>query len=446
MAGSISGAVAPPLATRGPVFSAPPENPRPDFGLSPKTVGAIRWTQVAGQALTILFVHFGLGLALPLAQLAVLVALGAATTLWATRQMALPRRLSERQIAVVLMLDAVQIGGLLALTGALGNPFVLFLLFPAILAGTTVGLGWCTAVCASVVSVATLLAFVQGAPPWAATQPAAPNIVTTGTWAALTFGTLLIASYAWRIAQEGRRMARALAATQLALEREQRLTQLDGFATAAAHDLGSPLSTITILSKDLMRQLPAESAMAEDVRALHDQAHRCRDILARFTQDAPRHRAGQASRVPLSQMIERLIGEHETALVDISLTTKVATDAVEPNFPPTGEVRHGLANLLDNAVGYARANVAVALTVTDESTVLEIKDDGAGFPPEVLGQVGEPFVTTRGGGTHGLGLFVACTFLTRAGAELAFSNGNDGAIVTVRWPRTGNEGMSSWTI
>jgi two-component system sensor histidine kinase RegB len=422
--------------TVGPSSSGPWE-----FGLSPRTLAVIRWTQVVGQLATVLFVEFVLAIELPLTALLTLVGIGAASTLWATRQLRPPHRLDETQLASVLLLDAAQIGAMLALTGALANPFAVFLLFPAILGATTLGRIWCTGVCAMVVAVASFLVIVPAPALWSSEALRLPGVYIGGVWTALVVGTVLIAVYAWRIAEEGRRMSRALAATQLALEREQRLSHLDGLATAAAHDLGTPLSTISALARELVEDVPASSKAAEDARLLHDQARRCRDILARFTREAPVRAAVGAADVPLSLILERLCAEQEAQPVDVHLRTWLASGAVEPAFPPAGEVRHGLANLLDNAVTYARAQVTVSLRVDKQATEIRIADDGPGFPADILHHMGEPFVSTRGdGATHGLGLFIACTFLTRAGAELRFHNEDHGAVVTVAWSSSRFEG------
>ena len=412
-----------------------------EFGLSPRTLAVIRWTQVLGQLGTILVVDLALGIALPLTALLTLVAIGAASTLWATRQLTPPHRLDETQLGSVLLLDAAQIGAMLALTGALANPFALFLLFPAILGATTLGRIWCTVVCFMVVAVATLLAFVPAPALWSVDLLRLPDLYIWGAWTALVVGTTLIAVYTWRIAEEGRRMGRALAATQLALEREQRLSHLDGLATAAAHDLGTPLSTIAALAGEMLHDLSADSKAADDARLLQDQARRCRDILARFTVEAPARAAVGAADVPLSLILERLCADQQAKPIDVHLRTSIARRAAEPAFPPAGEVRHGLANLLDNAVTYARSQVTVTLEVDRHAAVVRVTDDGPGFPPDVLHHMGEPFVSTRGGGTtHGLGLFIACTFLTRASAELDFTNEDHGASVTVTWPAGRFEG------
>jgi two-component system sensor histidine kinase RegB len=236
-------------------------------------------------------------------------------------------------------------------------------------------------------------------------------------------------------------MSRALAATQLALEREQRLVPLDGLATAAAHDLGTPLSTIFALANEIEREAEPGSAVAQDAQELRTQARRCRDILTRFMQEAPAQAEEGDLELPLSAMLERLCAEQEGRPIDVRLQTEIARDGTEPTFPAAGEVRHGLANLLDNAVTYAAGVVVVRLSADRQGTEVRISDDGPGFPVEVLNQAGEPFVSSRGGGsTHGLGLFIACTFLTRAGAELVLSNEHGGASVTVRWPASCFEG------
>jgi two-component system sensor histidine kinase RegB len=436
-----------PVRLRGPGTLLSHRHAFGSFGLSPRTFANIRWTQVGGQAFVVLFVHYAIGIPLPVAPLLALISIGAVTTWWTLRQMHSPQHLGESQLALVLVSDALVIGGLLLLTGALANPFALFLLFPAVLAATTVGLGWCTVVCATVVAVASLLAFWQGPVLWAEAGYRPPSVFTTGTWAALTFGTTLIASYAWRIAEEGRRMGRALAATQLALDREQRMSRLDGLAAAAAHDLGTPLSTIRTLAKELIDTLPTGSAAAEDARLLHEQARRCGDILRSLTPCPPDAGTdGTVGAVPLSMMLERLVAEQGARPVELRLRVSAAPGAEEPGFPPTGEVRHALWNLIDNGITYATATVGVTLDVARSRTILTIADDGPGFPPEVLGRIGEPFLSTRDAdGTHGLGLFIACTFLVRSGAELEFRNRANGAEVTIMWPRRPERGMHRWT-
>jgi len=441
MATSVPATVPAPVRARGTRKVGASASGPWEFGLSPRTLAVIRWTQVVGQLATVLFVHVVLDIKLPLVALLTLVGIGAASTLWATRQLTPPHRLDEMQLGSVLLLDAAQIGAMLALTGALANPFALFLLFPAILAATTLGPRWCTLVCAMVVGVASFLAFVPAPALWSSEALRLPTLYIAGAWTALVVGTVLIAVYAWRVAEEGRRMSRALAATQLALEREQRLSHLDGLATAAAHDLGTPLSTISALARELAEDVPAGSKAAEDAQLLREQARRCRDILARFTREAPARAAVGAADVPLSLILERLCAEHEGRPVDVHLRTWIARGAAEPAFPPAGEVRHGLANLLDNAVTYARSQVTVSLRVDRPATELRISDDGPGFPADILHHMGEPFVSTRrDGATHGLGLFIACTFLTRADAELTFTNEDHGATVTVAWPSHRFEG------
>ncbi len=413
------------------------------LGLSPRTFAVLRWTQVIGQLTAVLVAALVFDLDIPLATLLALVGVGALTTLWAMRQLTPPHRLDESQLGSLLLLDASQIGAMLGLTGALSNPFALFLLFPAILAATTLSVVWWASVCGVVVLVTSLLAFADSPVLWADSAFRLPPLLTLGTWAALSAGTVMIACYAWRIAEEGRRMGRALAATQLALEREQRLSHLDGIATAVAHDLGSPLSTIGLLAKEIVRGTARDQTLAADARLLEQQVGRCRDILARFADDAPARAKVDGAVVPLSFILERLCADHQDGAMVVRLTTAVSSDALEPTFPPTGEVRHALANLLDNAVIHARSHVGVALVVDRERTTVRMTDDGPGFPPEVLNHVGEPFVSTRGdGATHGLGLFIACTFLTRASAELELENTQTGAIVSATWPAVGAEGKS----
>lgn len=443
MTGSVSGVATGEARLMLP--SRPSSSPRQAFGMSPRTFAIIRWTQVGGQAFTILFVRYSVGIELPVATLMLLVALGGVTTLWTLRQMHSAQGLPETQLAVVLLTDVVIVGTLLGLTGGLANPFALFLLVPAVLAATTLGLGWCTAVCAAVVAASSGLAVWQVPVPWAEVGYRLPAVLITGTWAALTFGTVLIASYVWRIAEENRRISRALVAARTALDREQRLTELDGLATAVAHDLASPLSTIRTLARELIERLPSGSEAHRDALLLHDETRRCRDILTTLTRQTPSSGPLECVRVPLTVLLEHLVESQRAGAISVQLDRRVAPGLPEPQFPLTGEVRHALGNLLDNGVTYARSTVLLTLDVAADRTILSVEDDGPGFPTEVLGRIGEPFQSTRhDGATHGLGLFIACTFLMRSGAQLEFTN-RGGARVTITWRHGRDEGKRPWT-
>jgi two-component system, sensor histidine kinase RegB len=231
------------------------------------------------------------------------------------------------------------------------------------------------------------------------------------------------------------------------LAREQHLSQLDGLAAAAAHELGTPLSTITVIATELERAIEADSPYADDIGLLREQAQRCRSILAKLTE---LESGGEPfDRMPLSSLIEEVVAPHRDFGVDIkvSLTPR---DASEPIGGRNPAILYGLGNLLENAVDFARERVDVKADWSADDIAVTITDDGPGFAPEILDRIGEPYVTSMRrrrmnvdvngeGGGLGLGFFIAKTLLERSGATLDFENSRSpegGAVVRVRWGRT----------
>jgi two-component system, sensor histidine kinase RegB len=238
----------------------------------------------------------------------------------------------------------------------------------------------------------------------------------------------------------------ALAATELVLAREQHLSQLDGLAAAAAHELGTPLATITVVIREIERALEANSPHAEDVKLLREQAQRCRAILAKIT-ELP---TGEPfDRMQLSALIEEAVAPHRNFGVSIGVTYP-PDRAHEPVGARNPAIRYGLGNLIENAVDFAHSRVEIFAQWTADEVSIVISDDGPGFAPEVVDRIGAPYVTHRrpggrgadddDGSTFGLGLgfFIAKTLLERSGAQLSLINQSPplhGATVTVTWNR-----------
>ena len=195
-----------------------------------------------------------------------------------------------------------------------------------------------------------------------------------------------------RSPRKSRQLADALAATELVLAREQHLSQLDGLAAAAAHELGTPLSTIAVIAKELENAIPAQAPHGEDVRLLREQAKRCRDILAKLTELSA---SGEPfDRMPLSALIEEVVAPHRNfgVTIDVSVPPERSAEPVGARNPA---ILYGLGNLLENAVDFARERVVVGAQWNEDAVDVSISDDGPGFAPEIMDRIGEPYVTSR---------------------------------------------------
>lgn len=407
-----------------------------------RTLVLIRWIAVAGQAATLCVVHFGMGLPLPTAPALGVVAASGLLNLVVGGRGRIRARLSDGEATLYLAYDTIQLSLLLYLTGGLVNPFAVLILAPVIVSATvlsrisTIGLGALTAASISV------LAFFHLPLPWAEEPFTLPPLYLLGIAWALALGTIFIAAYVGSIAEEARRMSEALSATQLALAREQRLASLGALAAAAAHELGSPLATIALASKELARELPAGSPLREDVDLLISQSVRCRDILTKLGK-APEAKEGLPfARLPISALVETAAEFHRIPGIKLILDAAPAEgapeDSPEPELTHSPEIVHGLGNLIQNAIQFARDEVVVRQRWNHGELSVEVMDDGPGFPSYLLQRIGEPYVSSRAeGGLHmGLGIFIAQNLLERTGAELAFSNRPEGgAKVAVGWKR-----------
>jgi two-component system, sensor histidine kinase RegB len=363
-------------------------------------------------------------------------------------------RLGDREASLYLGYDMVQLGLLLYLTGGLQNPFAILMLAPVTVAATILSLGSVIGLSALTVIAISLLAIFHLPLPWYEPLPSPSLLYVLGVWTALVLSTLFVAYYVWSVAAEARRMRDAFAATQLALAREQRISAVGGLAAAAAHQLGSPLATIAVIAKELVRDLPKSSPHAEDAALLLSQSERCRDILADLAQH--RDSAEPPQRMPFSALVD-VAGEPYRAgatqrgvmVIQTMAAARLPNgDAVpEPMVPPSPEIMHGLGNLIQNATQFAVREATITVSWSEDGAAIDIVDDGPGFPQQVLARIGEPYLSGRAFETQahmGLGIFIAQTLLERTGARLSFANlAEGGAQIVVEWRRGVLEGTET---
>jgi two-component system sensor histidine kinase RegB len=421
-------------------FSAP-ALARSNRHLRLDTLVRLRWLAIAGQSLAVAGVHFGLGFTLPFGWCFSVIAVSAWLNIVLRVRFPLSHRLQAGAATALLAFDIIQLAALLYLTGGLQNPFTILFLAPVMISATALPPQRTLVLGLLAIGLATLLSVFHLPLPWAGPdEPVLPPYYQLGDWVALVLGLGFTGIYAWRVAKEARDLSDALAATELVLAREQHLSQLDGLAAAAAHELGTPLGTIALVARELTRLAPPEGEMAEDITLLREQVERCRGILAKLSnlQDDD---AGPLDQLSLRLLIEEAAGPQRPFGVPFEITMK--GDKPEPACRRNPGMIYGLGNIVDNAVDFARTTVAITAQWTQSHVTLTIADDGPGFPPDVLLRAGEPYLSrgtgeSRAGGGLGLGLFIAKTLLERGGAALEFSNlpaPASGASIRIVWPR-----------
>jgi len=407
------------------------------------TLFRLRWLAIVGQVGAILFVTVGLDFELPLLACLAVIAAYAAFTIVIRLRLGGQQRINATPAAWLLALDIGELAALLALTGGLQNPFSFLLLGPVLVSATALPARVAMMLAAFATVCATFLLFVHLPLPWSSEDPLdLPPVYMMGVWLSILFAIGYISVYAWQVTEQARQLADALAATELVLAREQSLSQLDGLAAAAAHELGTPLSTIAVVAKELQLALK-DSPYADDAKLLRDQAQRCREILGKLTELPP---AGEPfEHMNLATLIEDVIAPHRNFGVAIAVVWPDKPG--EPVVARNPAILYGLGNLLENAVDFARERVEVEAAWDDRQVSVTIRDDGPGFSPEVMARIGEPYVRgprpSRGPVASddsglGLGFFIAKTLLERSGAQISLRNNPEpatGACVEIRWNR-----------
>jgi two-component system sensor histidine kinase RegB len=418
-----------------------------------RTLVRLRWLAVVGQLGAVLFVQYWLGFKLPLSACLSLIALSAWLNIFLNLRWRGSLRLSSQAAGLLLAYDVAQLAGLLYMTGGLQNPFAFLFLVPVTVSATSLPLPWTASLAALGLACASVLALYHYPLPWAATDPLVlPSTYVAGMWTALVSGAVFSAIYARRIAEEARQMSIALAATEMVLAREQRLSALDGLAAAAAHELGTPLATIALVAKELKREFPKSSPHGEDIELLISQAARCREILSRLAVPEQLH-DDMYQQVTLAAMLEDMVAplRGSDVVIEIDAAPSDAKgQSPGPVFRRNPAITYGLSNLLENALDFAASRVDVKARWQQAQIQLTVSDDGPGFDQSIFDRIGDPFVTTRPGygegaalepGQHdgmGLGLFIAKTLLERSGAVVQISNKpfpTRGAQVQITWPR-----------
>jgi two-component system, sensor histidine kinase RegB len=422
-----------------------------DFGqlarqLRVDTLIRLRWLAVAGQSAAVLITGVGLGFDVPIGGCFLCIGFAALLNLGLRLRYPVSRRLADNEASAILGFDILQLAALLFLTGGLVNPFSILFLAPVMISAASLPLRRTFQLLLLALACATALTFWRRPLPWVPGQDLQlPMLYSVAIWIAIAVGAAFIAIYATRVAEEARQLAGALTATELVLAREQHLSQLDGLAAAAAHELGTPLATVALVVSEMARLKPPPGPFADDLSLLTQEIGRCRAILGKLA-SLREDGAGPLGEMTIGQLIEEIVAPHRP--FDIAIEVETGGKPSEPICRRNPGMLYGLRNIIENAVDFAKHKVQVHASWSEDQIEITIADDGPGVAPHILARLGEPYITTRGddgrdhGGGLGLGLFIAKTLLERSGATTSIVNATPpeaGAIATVIWTRSAFE-------
>ena len=421
--------------------------PRERRGSPPSAIDArlilnIRWLALTGQLLALLFTFIVLEIPIPIGPALFVIGLSVAMNVWQTRRTFIMRQ-ERDQSFIALIFDVCQLSALLFFTGGLLNPFSVLLLSPVVVSATilrrreTIGLILLVAGCV------TFLSLFHYPLPLEDIDGTEANLYLLGLWMAMVLSSGFIGIYAWWVASRARRLDEALSEARLVLAKEQQAVALGALATAAAHRLGSPLNTITVIAHEMSGAIHKDDPIYDDVSLLRAETERCRVILGELDDYQSTETVDLQTPVPLSTVIDEIVANRIGDLdKEVVVTLDERSAMPMPLVRPGPELLHALEDLLRNAGDFAKTRVTVKIRCSLEEVLISIHDDGSGFSPGVLARIGAPWNSSRTNkGSHrGLGIFIASTLIEALGGSILYGNSKaGGGEVTIQLSRNALE-------
>lgn len=412
----------------------------------------LRFIEVVGQVGAIAIAAFGIGMALPMPTLLVLtfgLALATLFTWWRTYQI---WPVTDVELAAHLLLDIGVLTGLLYFTGGSTNPFVTLYLLPLSIAAAILPARYTWAVAGLTLACYTFLLFVhhplpQGPGSFALLSKLFPsglsgehdahgaqadfNLHVLGMWFNFALSAVLIAWFVARMAQSLRERDQRLAAAREEALRNEQLVALGTLAAGAAHELGTPLSTIAVLAKELEKDHAQDAMLVADLRVIRAQAERCKTVLTRLSE-----RAETATCMACEDYLQQLIEQWQLIRPRVKISAHFSGVEPAPILAVERTLDQALLNLLNNAADVSPEGIEFIGRWDAAQLTLEIIDSGPGISAEAAARAGQAFFTTKGpDGGLGIGLFLANATIERCGGTVnLFNREQGGACVRVTLP------------
>ena len=409
-----------------------------NLNLDRKTLVFLRWIAIFGQIFSVNLVYFFLDLNFPVMLCHIVILLGLVTNIYLQFGLKVTL-LKDLYSSSFLMYDIIQLSVLLFLTGGIFNPFAILLIVPTIVSSTFLSMGSTIILGSSTIIILFVLTFFNMPLPGMEEYVLSfPNYYVTGILISLIIGLVFLSYFGIRFAGETKKRSDALNKLQQILAKEYELESLGGQAAAAAHSLGTPLATISVVSKEMRKEVGDNSKLTKDIDLLISQTKRCSEILKKISQKKIISDEFLSS-MSLEDLLEEIIKSFkENSEKNIVLNTDKDVNKIDIKRNP--ELVYGLRNFIGNAVKFANQNILVSIISDNINLFVLIEDDGPGFPDDIIKALGEPYIKSRSklykdNAGLGLGTFLGKTLLERQSAVISFENRGalKGAKVKIKW-------------
>ena len=408
-----------------------------DLKLEKSTVVILRWIALIGQLMTIYIVHFFIKFDLPLIFCSLTIFFGGVTNIFIQFRLK-KNQLNNTESTILLFYDVIQLSVLLYLTGGVTNPFIVFLIVPAIISSTLLNLSSTFFLLIITVIALLLLTFNYfPLPSEGDLHFHVPDFYIFSIPTSLVIILIFLTYFGFRFGYEARKRGDALSRLELVLAKEQELESIGHQAAAAAHSLGTPLSTITVIATELKKENYKDKSLTKDIDILLEQAKKCGDILKKISQNKIVNDE-YVTNISLQDLLYEIAKSFdEITEKKIKLNTTETNKRIPIKRSP--EITYGIRNFVGNAVKFSKKEININLVSNDKETKIQIFDDGPGFPDDILKFIGEPYITTKSKKLKrksglGLGTFIGKTLLERKKAVIEFSKSNlGGALVEITW-------------
>jgi len=406
--------------------------------LDKKTLVTLRWIALVGQYLTINIVNFFFKFELPFFYCSITILVGVITNFY-LQFIFKKNQLNNFTSTFVLFYDLLQLSLLLYLTGGITNPFSILLIVPAIVASTFLNLR--STINLAIATITILIGLTIYNSPlhhYGELHFHIPDTYLYSVPIAIVITLIFLTYFGVRFGMESRKRTEALNKLELILAKEHELESIGLQAAAAAHSLGTPLSTITVVARELEKEIGKNSKYKKDIDLLLSQTKRCSEILRNLSKDKLQE-DDFLSNTKIEELLSEIIRSF-TVISEKKLSLITEKNMLNPQIERTLEITYGLRNFIGNAVKYSDSLVDISVESNNKITEVKVCDDGPGFSEDILEVLGEPYIRSKNKIINsksglGLGTFIGKTLLERMKATVKFEKcpKTNGAMVIVKW-------------